>query len=357
MITNYDGILKKIDLIKPVKYARTRNFIDGSVSMLSPYISRGVISTKQVFQNLKEKEYNFNEIEKFVQELAWRDYWQLIWQIKDINKDIKNIQTDVNANGISKCITDANTGINVLDSSIKELYKTGYMHNHFRMYIAFLATNIAKFRWNVPANWMYFYLLDGDLASNSLSWQWICGANSNKKYIANQDNINKYTKVIQKNTFLDTSYDVISKMSQPAEFSEISKEIRETNFPVSDQLILNDNKDICVYNYYNLDPVWRNDIDAHRILLIEPSIFKKYPISNNSMNFMLALSKNIKDIKIFVGEFQDIPKKSNNIFFKEHPLNFNYQGIEDNRDWLCNVKGDFPSFFKFWNNVKKEIKF
>ena len=43
------------------------------------------------------------------------------------------------------------------------------------------------------ANWMYFYLLDGDLASNSLSWQWICGANSNKKYIANQDNINKYT--------------------------------------------------------------------------------------------------------------------------------------------------------------------
>ncbi len=54
MITNYDGILKKIDLINPVKYARTRNFIDGAVSMLSPYISRGVISTKQVFQNLKE---------------------------------------------------------------------------------------------------------------------------------------------------------------------------------------------------------------------------------------------------------------------------------------------------------------
>ena len=46
MITNYDGILKKIDLIEPVKYARTRNFIDGSVSRLSPYISRGVISTK-----------------------------------------------------------------------------------------------------------------------------------------------------------------------------------------------------------------------------------------------------------------------------------------------------------------------
>ena len=53
MITKYTDILKRIDLINPLEYARTRNFIDGSVSMLSPFISRGVISTKQDFQNLK----------------------------------------------------------------------------------------------------------------------------------------------------------------------------------------------------------------------------------------------------------------------------------------------------------------
>ena len=47
MITKYDEIVKiKLDLINPIRYSKDRNFIDGSVSKLSPYISRGVISTK-----------------------------------------------------------------------------------------------------------------------------------------------------------------------------------------------------------------------------------------------------------------------------------------------------------------------
>ena len=79
MTTDYSEILKKMDSIDPVNYSRNRNFIDGSVSKLSPYISRGVISTKFVFQYLIKKGYEFSKIEKFIQELCWRDYWQLIW--------------------------------------------------------------------------------------------------------------------------------------------------------------------------------------------------------------------------------------------------------------------------------------
>ena len=52
MTLDYNKILDKINLIDPVKYSRNRNFIDGSVSMLSPYISRGVISTKIIFNTL-----------------------------------------------------------------------------------------------------------------------------------------------------------------------------------------------------------------------------------------------------------------------------------------------------------------
>ena len=50
---------------------------------------------------------------------------------------------------------------------------------------------------------MYYHLLDGDWASNALSWQWVAGSNANKKYYANQDNINKYFNSSQKQTFLD----------------------------------------------------------------------------------------------------------------------------------------------------------
>ena len=55
-----------MDSIDPVNYSRNRNFIDGSVSKLSPYISRGVISTKFVFQYLIKKGYEFSKIEKFL---------------------------------------------------------------------------------------------------------------------------------------------------------------------------------------------------------------------------------------------------------------------------------------------------
>ena len=42
--TSYDLIVERINAISPIKYAKTRNFINGDVTYLSPYISRGVIS-------------------------------------------------------------------------------------------------------------------------------------------------------------------------------------------------------------------------------------------------------------------------------------------------------------------------
>ncbi|MDA9356981.1 deoxyribodipyrimidine photolyase [Flavobacteriaceae bacterium] len=357
MVTNYKEILNKLDNLSPIEYAKNRNFVDGSVSMLSPYISRGVISTRQVLEHLINQGFEGNKIEKFIQELAWRDYWQLIWIEKDINFNIKNKQTDVNQNEISKSIIKAKTGIEAIDKAILDLYKTGYMHNHLRMYVASISTNIAKNHWKSPAKWMYYHLLDGDWASNALSWQWVCGANSNKKYIANQENINKYTYSKQKNTFLDCSYEDIMKIEQPSHFKSISEEILYTELPKSDKISIDNSKPICVYNYYNLDPVWRTDIAANRILLIEPSVFKKYPIAEKAMNFMISLSKNISSIKVFVGEFDELIKKDSIVYFKEHPLNYNYKGNEDSRDWISSVKGYYPSFFGFWNKVKKEISF
>ena len=306
MKTLYNEILNQLNQIKPLEYARNRNFIDGSVTRLSPYISRGVISTKQVLNHVLKKGFSPKKIEKFIQELAWRDYWQLIWLEKDINFDIKSPQREVFQEGISQCITDAKTNIEAIDKSIENLYSTGYMHNHLRMYVASLSTNIAKSHWKQPAKWMYYHLLDGDWASNALSWQWVCGANSNKKYIANQDNINKYTYSNQKNTFLDTSYEEIMNLEQPSNFKIVSEEVLKTEFPDFEKISINKSKPICIYNYYNLDPLWRADLDATRILLIEPSIFNKYPIGKKAMNFMIELSKNIPSVKVFVGEFDEL---------------------------------------------------
>jgi deoxyribodipyrimidine photo-lyase len=361
MEADFSKILKKLDSISPVEYGKNRNFIDGAVTQLSPYISRGVISTKQVFEYIMSQDYPFYKIEKFIQELAWRDYWQQIWIDKGtlINSDLKKKQEGVQNYFIPKSIVDANTSIFAIDEAIQEFYKTGYIHNHLRMYIAALCCNVAKSHWKLPSQWMYYHLLDADWASNSLSWQWVCGSNSNKLYYANQNNINKYCYTNQKNTFLDVEYHQFSTLEIPKELTVLEKLKLETSLPdIKKQISIDQEKPTLIYNFYNLDPKWKSKLDVNRVLLIEPSIFKTYPISKKSMEFMLDLSKNINGIQLYVGEFKELKKvtKESRIYYKEHPLNHCYEGTEEDRDWIFPVTGYFPSFFKYWNKCKKHIK-
>jgi deoxyribodipyrimidine photo-lyase len=146
-------------------------------------------------------------------------------------------------------------------------------------------------------------------------------------------------------------------LEQPSNFKTVSKEVFKTELPDFQKISIDNSKPICIYNYYNLDPLWRADLDATRILLIEPSIFNKYPIGKKAMNFMLDLSKNIPFIKVFVGEFEELVIGDSEIYFKEHPLNYNYKGTKDSRDWISRVNGYYPSFFRFWNKLKKEKSF
>ena len=357
--TKFDQILNKIDLIDPYKYAVTRNFKNGHVTKLSPYISRGVISTRFIYEKLVEKGFNLKKCEKFIQELAWRDFWQQIWLNKGdlIDEDLKREQEGVNDFKISKSLVEAKTGIDCIDEEINNLYEFGYMHNHMRMYVASIATNIAKSHWKTPAKWMYYHLLDGDWASNSLSWQWVAGSNSNKKYYANQENVNKYFNCNQKDTFLDNSYEIISSMNVPDEVSEKQDWNLMTIFSNENEIKIDNSKPTLLYNYYNIDPNWRKNEDVNRVLIFEPKIFKKYPVSQKCIDFSLSLSKNIKDIQIFFGDIDLLSSKYkvSNFIFKEHPLNLHYNGEEDKRDWLYKIEGEYLSFFKYWNKIRKKL--
>lgn len=356
--TDYNIILEKLDQIDPVKYGKTRNFVNGAVTYLSPYISRGVISTRQVLASVLEKGYQIGQIESFIKELCWRDYFQRVAQVKDLNKEIKQVQTSILNHEISSHIIHASTGIKGIDNAIKELYQSGYMHNHCRMYTASLVCNIAKSHWHHPAQWMYYHLLDGDWASNACSWQWVAGANSNKKYYANQENINKYTNTNQLATFLEKSYESIEQMEIPEQLVDTQKLLFETPLPENEMLQLDTNLPTFIYNYYNLDPLWHKAESGNRILLIEPDFFSNYPVSQKCIDFMLALSKNIPDIQIYTGSFSSFVNSYNveNIYYKEHPLNFGYSGTQEPRDWIADqVTGYNPSFFSYWKKVEKYL--
>ncbi len=356
--TDYTTILQKIDLVHPVQYGKNRNYINGAVTYLSPYISRGVISTKQVLNNMLEKGYEIQQIETFVKELCWRDYFQRVAQFKDLNKNIRQPQQPVLNHEIPVQILNATTGIEGIDNAIQQLYYTGYMHNHCRMYTASLVCNIAKSHWHQPAQWMYYHLLDGDWASNSCSWQWVAGANSNKKYYANQENINKYTNTNQANTFLDKSYEAIELIETPAHLLVTKKFIPVIDLPIAPNIKIDSVLPTFIYNYYNLDPLWHKDKPGNRILLIEPDFFSHYPVSKNCMDFMLALSKNIPGMQVFTGSFKSFSDNYNveNIYYKEHPFNLGYSGTKEARDWIAeDVTGYYPSFFSYWKKVEKQL--
>ena len=98
---------------------------------------------------------------------------------------------------------------------------------------------------------------------------------------------------------------------------------------------------------------------AHRILLLDPDYFNRYPTSKRVLNFILDLAlENIPEIKIFIGSFDRLKKEfSNRVFYaKEHPALAYPVDVIDARDWLSGQAPHKPSFFPYWKSCSKHLK-
>lgn len=212
-------ILTKID---PVAYCKTRNFSDGHVTKLSPYIHHGVISLNEVRNHALNHVDKPESITKFIQELAWREFWQRVaedhpeWVWNDAEDYKTGYKADDYQDHLPEDIQHAETGISCIDHFIKDLIHTGYVHNHARMYLASYIVHFRRIKWQAGAKWFLSHLLDGDEASNNFSWQWVASTFSNKPYIFNLENVDKYfgkhvdTRP-EHNRILDASYEELNK--------------------------------------------------------------------------------------------------------------------------------------------------
>lgn len=190
---------KALTAINPAAYAATRNFLDGAVTRLSPYIRQGILSLDEVRNHALSIEPDQKKVEKFVQELAWRDYWQRVYAAhpERIWNDVEAYKTGFDASEYETDLPDdistGQTGVACIDHFIGTMLETGYLHNHARMYVASYVVHWRRIRWQAGARWFLQNLLDGDPASNNLSWQWVASTFSNKPYIFNLENVAKYT--------------------------------------------------------------------------------------------------------------------------------------------------------------------
>ncbi len=357
---NYQQLIQKIQAFDPIAYAQNRNYTQAQVSELSVYISRGVIDTLTVLQVLLQKGYSYSDLRPFVQQLAWRDFFQHVWMHKGstINTDLKQAQQGVLHHQIPTAVLEANTSITAIDKAIEQLQNQGHVHNHLRMYIAFLTCNLAGSHWLQPAQWMYYHLNDGDWASNALSWQWVAGAFASKKYIANQENINRFTNTNQLGTYLDCSYESLANLPVPDQLQSVSDLQYNTKLPETIFPELNTALPVLLYNYYNLSPLWHANEEVNRVLLLEPNHFNQYPISNKCLQTALQLAAQIPNLKIITANFSILQEKypSVKFVFKEHPLNKHYQGKTEPRQFLVNeLPKPFHSFFPFWKHCDQQL--
>ncbi len=351
-----DLILERMRTLNPLKYGKTRNYTDGVVSRLSPYLSRGVISLREVANCLLEK-YPHDAVLPFFRELCWRSYFQRVWESKGdvIFSDLKHPQQDVHHHRLPLALMKAETGINAIDKAIMEFYETGYLHNHVRMYIASLACHVGRAHWNQPAQWMYYHLLDGDPASNALSWQWVAGSFSSKPYRMNQDNVNQYTRSRQVNTYLDVPYELLPEMAVPDCWKEKMDWAERTKLPKTEVDVATETDDIFIYNSFNLNPRWHAGQTGKRILLLEPSHFEKHPVSEKVMALILNLSKQIPGMEYYSEDFDSLKTLFPNarFYFIDHPTTQHYAGNREPNDLLFpSVTGYFSSFSAYWKKVE-----
>jgi deoxyribodipyrimidine photo-lyase len=212
--------LARIAAIDVGAYERSRNHLDGAVTRLSPYITHGVVSVPEVITSVLAR--GASERDKIVFELAWREYWQHVW--RHLGEDIfrstraEPARADSYATTLPADLLEARTGVPAIDAAVRDLYAGGYIYNHARMWLAAYLVHVRKVRWQAGAAWLHGHLLDGDLASNSLSWQWVAGTFSSKPYLFNNDNVARYAPALARpGTSIDRGYDALERLARSGE--------------------------------------------------------------------------------------------------------------------------------------------
>lgn len=351
-LCSIDDVNTRIRNIDPRVYDKTRNYLDGGVTWLSPFTTHGITTTKHIAELVLEN-HKPKSCYRLLFELGWREFFHRTWQLagEEIFDDMRNTQAGVRSEQLPAAIANASTGINTIDECLQHLKSDGLMHNHARMWIAGMSCNMAGTHWHEPARWLHYHLLDGDLASNTLSWQWIAGTFSHKQYVANQGNIDKYSKTAQTGSWLDVPYEAFDNFKAPEHLLERCDEPYNTSLPGEPIKSLND--DVALRSIWNLNPDWQNDIDNH-VIFIDEELARLWPMSERRWAFIEHWARQC-NARIYYGTVNQLKEAclQARLVRQEYPACEQWPGEVQDRDWLYPMPDkSFNSFSQYFKQVK-----
>ena len=346
--TTRDGALKKLDNFienEIINYNSKRNFDFGpkerkNVSCLSPYITHRLITEYETVERVLKKR-PYQKVEKYVQEIFWRVYWKGWLELRpkvwtDFTEDLKNIKDDEK---IQQAV-NGKTQISCFNDWVNEIKEFNYLHNHTRMWFASIWIFTLKLPWQKGAEFFLKYLLDGDAASNTLSWRWVAGLQTKgKNYSAQSWNIEKFTNNKYKNIRLVENPIPLQdkreyKLTEIENFND-SEKVKNLIFFENDLNLENYNLD----NYQNIYCLLIEN-DKRKIKLDQKVLdFKKIIIKNH----LKTLTKDIK----FLENSQNL-----NILDGVKELDVIYPSIGENLSFIKRLNKTKDIKFRFLKNEK-----
>ena len=192
-----EAALARLEHVNPRDYAYTRNALEGRVTLLSPYITHGYLSVPDIARYMYHR-HRLGVQHKLINELGWREFFQHLHAHlgeEGLTQPIRHgvLPDEAYSRELPADVRFACTHVPVIDQAVQALYGCGYVHNHARLWLASYLVHLRKVHWRVGADWMYSHLLDGDIASNYLSWQWVAGTLTDKPYLFTAKSIEPFT--------------------------------------------------------------------------------------------------------------------------------------------------------------------
>lgn len=188
-------------------YAGGRNVDDSengypAVSAFSPWLRHRLITEEEVLRAVLAR-HGRDAADKFVSEVFWRTYFKGFMELRpslwtgylaDVRRQLDRVQAEGGLRSQWEAACEGETGFEAFDHWAKQLVETGYVHNHARMWFASIWTHTLGLPWELGADFFIRHLIDGDPASNTLSWRWVMGLHTEgRTYLARNGNITRYT--------------------------------------------------------------------------------------------------------------------------------------------------------------------
>ncbi|MEO0981767.1 MAG: deoxyribodipyrimidine photo-lyase [Pseudomonadota bacterium] len=164
---------------------RNRPDLDQSSSGLSPHLRFGEVSPVTIWRAVRSRidtgEIGAKDAMKFLSEVAWREFsYVLLFNEEDLEKVNYNRTFDEMAwrrgDDEFRAWSTGMTGYPMVDAGMRQLWRTGWMHNRVRMITASFLTKHLLIDWRRGEKWFWDTLVDADPASNPASWQWTAGS-------------------------------------------------------------------------------------------------------------------------------------------------------------------------------------